>query len=68
MPAVDFASAIRKGAYAAIGAANAAVAAWVRDNGYTCAVPAFSIYHVMPHKTQDAEKYVTQVCCPVVKR
>ena len=68
MPAVDFASAIHKGAYAAIGAANAAVAAWVRDNRYGYAGPAFNIYHVTPHETQDAEKYVTQVCCPVVKR
>lgn len=68
VPAVTFASAIHKGSYDTIGAANAAVAAWVRDNGYDYAGPAFNIYHVSPHETADAEQYVTQVCYPVVKR
>ena len=50
------------------GAANAAVAAWVRDNGYAFDGPAFNIYHVNPSETDDPEEYVTEVCYPVKKR
>lgn len=67
VPAVTFASAIHKGGYDTIGEANAAVAAWVRDNGYDYAGPAFNIYHVSPHETKDPEEYVTEVCYPVKK-
>ena len=67
VPAVTFAATIHKGPYDTIGAANAAVAAWVRDNGYTYAGPAFNIYHVSPHETQDPAQYITEVCYPVVK-
>ena len=48
--------------------ANAAVAAWVRDNGYAFDGPAFNIYHVNPSETDDPEEYVTEVCYPVKKR
>ena len=46
----------------------AAVAAWVRDNGYAFDGPAFNIYHVNPSETDDPEEYVTEVCYPVKKR
>ena len=40
LPAVTFASATFRGPYDKIRAANAAVAAWVRDNGYAFDGPA----------------------------
>ena len=51
LPAVTFASATFRGPYDKIRAANAAVAAWVRDNGYAFDGPAFNIYHVNPSET-----------------
>ena len=64
----DVASATFRGPYDKIRAANAAVAAWVRDNGYAFDGPAFNIYHVNPSETDDPEEYVTEVCYPVKKR
>lgn len=67
LPAVTFASATFRGSYAQIPEANMAVAAWVRDNGYTYDGPAFYIYHVSPHETQNPEDFVTEICYPVKK-
>lgn len=68
VPAVTFASVVFKGPYSKISAANAAVAGWVRDNGYIFDAPAFNIYHVSPHETQNPNEFVTEVCYPVSKR
>ncbi len=64
---MTFASTVYQGPYEKIGEANAAVAAWVRDNGYTYDGPAFNIYHISPHETKDPEQFVTEVCYPVKK-
>ena len=45
--------------------ANAAVATWVRDNGYAFDGPAFFIYHVSPHETSNPEEFVTEICYPI---
>jgi len=68
LPAVTFASATYQGPYSRIGEVNAAVAAWVRDNGCEYDGPAFNLYHVSPNETDDPEKYVTEVCYPVRKK
>lgn len=68
LPPVTFASATYKGSYSKINEVNAAVAAWVRDNGYDFDAPAFFIYHVSPHETNDPEEFVTEVCYPVKKK
>ncbi len=67
MPPVTFASATYQGPYSEINAVNAAVAAWVRDNGYIYDAPAFNIYHISPHETQNPEEFVTEICYPVRK-
>ena len=66
LPAVQVASVVHKGSYSTLGAAQAALAAWVRDNGYAYAAPSFSIYHVSPHETRDPDAFVTELCTPVV--
>ena len=68
LPAVQVASVVHKGSYSTLGAAQAALAAWVRDNGYAYAAPSFSIYHVSPHETRDPDAFVTELCTPVVKK
>lgn len=68
VPPVTFASAAYQGPYSKISEVNGAVAAWVRDNGYQYDGPAFNIYHVSPHETDDPEKFVTEVCYPVKKK
>lgn len=68
VPAVTFASATFKGSYSLISEANAAVAEWVRDNGYEFSGAMFNIYHVSPKETSNPEKFVTEVCYPVVKK
>ena len=65
---MTFASATFRGPYDKIRAANAAVAAWVRDNGYAFDGLFFNIYHVSPHETRNTEEFVTEVCYPVRKR
>ena len=59
VPPVTFASVTFQGPYDKIQAANAAVAAWVRDNGYVFDGPAFNIYHVSPHETDNPEEFIT---------
>lgn len=65
---IVMASATYQGSYAQIDAVNAAVAAWVRDNGYVFDGKSFSIYHVSPHETQNPDELVTEVCYPVRKQ
>ncbi len=67
-PAVEIASATYKGSYEEMTQVNEAVAKWVQDNGYNFAGPAFNIYHVSPHETQNPDEYVTEVCYPVKKK
>lgn len=68
LPPVTVASAICKGSYRQMDEVNAAVAQWVKDNGYTYDGPAFNIYHVSPHETNDPNEFVTEVCYPVKKK
>ena len=68
MPQVLVASAVCKGSYDQIGEATAAVVSWVEANGYAFDGPAFFIYHVSPHETNDPEKFVTELCYPVRKK
>ncbi len=67
-PAVEVASSTFKGSYEKIAQLNQNVANWVSDNGYEFNGPAFWIYHVSPHETQNPDEYVTEVCYPVKKK
>ena len=67
-PAVTVASAIHNGSYLTLDDAMRAVAQWVGDNGYEFAGPAFNIYHVSPYETDDPDKFVTEICYPVVPK
>ena len=68
VPPVFMASAVYTGSYEKISEVNAAVAAWVRDNGYVFDGLSFSIYHVGPNETQNPDELVTEVCYPVRKK
>ena len=67
LPEITAACATCKGSYEQMGDINAAIAAWVSDNGYVFDGPMFNIYHVSPHETADPNEYVTEVCYPVRK-
>lgn len=67
IPAVTCATVVHKGSYAKIGEANAAVAKWVRENGYSFAGNMFNIYYVSPHETSNPDEFVTEVCYPIAK-
>ena len=67
LPPVTVACATCKGSYEQMGEINAAIAAWVSDNGYVFDGPMFNIYHVSPHETSNPDEYVTEVCYPVRK-
>ena len=67
LPEVTVACATCKGSYEQMGQMNAAIAAWVTDNGYIFDGPMFNIYHVSPHETSDPNQFVTEVCYPVRK-
>ncbi len=64
-PPVTVASTVHNGSYDGLDAAMQAVAGWIRDNDYELCGPAFNIYHVSPHETGDASRFVTEVCYPV---
>ncbi len=68
MPSVLIASAVYTGSYAQVGEVNAAVATWVRDNGYEFDGLSFCIYHVSPNDTRNPDELVTEVCFPVRKK
>ena len=53
MPAVEVASAVCRGSYDQIGEATAAVVSWVEASGWAFDGPAFFIYHVSPHETNN---------------
>ena len=67
LPEITVACATCKGSYEQMGGINAAVVAWVADNGYVFDGPMFNIYHVSPHETSNPDEYVTEVCYPVRK-
>ncbi len=67
VPPVTFASATYQGGYHKLRDVSAAVAAWVRDNGYAFDGPSFFIYHVSPNETKNPDEFVTEVCFPVKK-
>lgn len=68
LPEVTVACATCKGSYEQMGDINAAISAWVNENGFAFDGPMFNIYHVSPHETNDPNEYVTEVCYPVKKR
>lgn len=68
LPAVTAATTIHKGAYDGMGEAMTTLAKWVNDNGYEFAGPAFDVYHVSPHETNDPNELVTEICYPVKKK
>lgn len=68
MPAVEVASAVCRGSYDQIGEATAAVVSWVEASGWAFDGPAFFIYHVSPHETNNPEEFVTELCYPVQKK
>lgn len=68
LPEVTVASAICKGSYDQMGEVMAAVVQWVTGNGYVFDGPAFNVYHVSPHETNDPNEFVTEVCYPVKRK
>ena len=67
-PECRIASATYKGSYTKLTEVNAAVANWVKDNGYAFDGTSFCIYHVSPAETQNPEELVTEVCFPKNKQ
>lgn len=67
LPEVTFASTVHKGSYDGISTANAAVAKWINENGYEFISPAFNIYYISPHESNNPEDFVTEICYPVRK-
>lgn len=62
------ASATYKGSYEQFGAVNAAIANWIKENGYEYNGIMCAIYHVGPAQTQNPNEFVTEVCFPVKKK
>lgn len=56
------------GPYAGLNAVYGSIGAWIPQNGYSICNAPYEIYLVGPHNAQDENKYVTEVCFPVVKK
>jgi effector-binding domain-containing protein len=67
-PAVTVASITFKGAYDQFSEVYSQLASWVDENGYCFHGPMLDIYHVSPHETQNPLEFVTEVCCPIIKK
>jgi DNA-binding transcriptional MerR regulator len=67
-PAVTVASITFKGAYDQFSEVYAQLASWVAENRYCFHGPMIDIYHVSPHETQNPLEFVTEVCCPIIKK
>lgn len=67
-PAMQVASVTFKGSYDQFAEVYAELAGWVSRNGYEFCGPMIDIYHVSPHETQNPLEFVTEVCCPVIKK
>ena len=61
----DYVSVLISGSYSHIAEANLTAAKWAEENGFLFDGPAFNIYHVSPHETQNPDEWVTEVCIPV---
>lgn len=68
IPGGPHACTIYQGPYSGIGAAYAALMEWMERNGCMCAGAPFEVYLVGPDGVQDEQKYVTEVCYPVMKK
>jgi DNA-binding transcriptional MerR regulator len=66
--AVTVASVTFKGSYDQFSDVYAELASWVDANGYSFNGPMIDIYHVSPHETQNPLEFVTEVCCPVIRK
>jgi effector-binding domain-containing protein len=67
-PAVTVASTTFKGAYDQFSEVYAQLASWVDENGYCFHGPMIDIYHVSPHETQNLLEFITEVCCPIIRK
>ena len=65
---IQFACSTIIGPYDKMSEVNLCVANWVNDNGYDFNGPSFFIYHVSPNDTQNPDKFVTEICLPVIKK
>ncbi len=68
LPEVTAVSCTYQGSYTQITDVYAAVIAWMEANGCEAAEPMFIIYHVSPHKTQNPDEFVTEICYLVKKK
>ncbi|PGS26200.1 MerR family transcriptional regulator [Bacillus cereus] len=62
----NVASVTVNGSYEQMTAVNEAAAKWIETEGYELAGPMFNIYHVSPAMESDPNKWVTEVCYPVI--
>ena len=46
----------------------AAVIPWMEADGHEPVEPMFNLCHVSPHETQNPDKFVTEICCPVKRK
>jgi DNA-binding transcriptional MerR regulator len=68
LPERNVASIIFKGSYVKISSINSFVASWMEHNQYEVADKMFSIYHSSPRESLLEEKFITELCFPILKK
>lgn len=68
IPECKVASLVFRGSYARISSINSFVAKWLENNKFEISGKAFSIYHNSPRESRIEEKFVTELCFPILKK
>lgn len=56
-----------KGQYTQIGAINAYMGKWIKENGYEMAGMPFTTYYRSPGNEKNPEQFITELCFPIKK-
>lgn len=65
-PTVKAATVIMNGSYHQVSYVTESIACWIEDHQYKIEGKMFNIYHVSPTQEKEVEKWVTEICFPIV--
>lgn len=65
---ITAATVIMKGDFTNIYGCCEAIGKWISDNKYSIDGSMFIIYHTNPGKEKNTEKWITEICFPVIKK
>ncbi|WP_413536651.1 MerR family transcriptional regulator [Carnobacterium divergens] len=65
-PTVKAATVVMNGSYHQVSYVTESIACWIEDHQYKIEGKMFTIYHVSPAQEEEVEKWVTEICFPII--